>query len=347
MCDNWDSCLSDIDCDINITSWLVMHHQFQWWNLIDLTWNGNDGVITWDTKIVDGKTDESVSFDGDSDFIEVMDTTGSTLDVQWAITLSTWVYPRAFDHGQNGSWISTIMTKSGAYYMNFDDLGRPRFYRYGLSTPWYHVSPVSVPLNTWSHIVSTYDGSEIKIFIDWVETLSVPWITWSWTMNNDSLWFGKLRGNTTNGYRDFDGVIDDARIYDRALSLSEINQLVTNWLDMCESISLPWDGCSDQCEIEYCRDDAPITDTSKNFAITNLSPSEISWTSTQANSKVAICFEDSTWSRDIVYTSTDAAWGFIYIPALTTYTPNRINIWVMLHDQNNIDIDHHSLILPN
>lgn len=105
------------------------------------------------------------------------------------------------------------------------------------------------------------------------------------------------------------------------------------------------DGCSATCEIEYCRDDAPITDTSKNFSITSLSPTDISWTSSQPNSKIAICFEDSIWSRDIIYAYTDAIWSFTYTPVLTTYTPDRVNIWVMLHDENNIDIDHHAMIM--
>jgi len=107
------------------------------------------------------------------------------------------------------------------------------------------------------------------------------------------------------------------------------------------------DGCSIECEIEYCRDDAPLNDTSKNFVVTDLSAWVISWTSTQANSKVAICFEDTTWSRDIFYTSTDVSGSFTYTPNLWPYLAPWVNIWVMLHDENGLDIDHHALILRN
>ena len=121
---------------------------------------------------------------------------------------------------------------------------------------------------------------------------------------------------------------------------------IINGLEECDdSNDIAWDGCSDTCEVEYCRDDAPITDTSKNLAITSLSPSAISWTSSQPNSKVAICLEDTTGTRDIVYISTDASGGFSYIPNLWPYAGDRINVWVMLHDENGIDIDHHALIL--
>ena len=118
------------------------------------------------------------------------------------------------------------------------------------------------------------------------------------------------------------------------------------WAEECDdSNDISWDGCSDTCEVEYCRDDAPITDTSKNFAITSLSPSAISWTSSQPNSKVAICLEDTTGTRDIVYISTDASGGFSYIPNLWPYTTDWINVGIMLHDENGADIDHHALIL--
>ena len=110
---------------------------------------------------------------------------------------------------------------------------------------------------------------------------------------------------------------------------------------------ISWDGCSDQCEIEYCRDDAPLNDTSKNFVVTDLTAGLIAWTSTQANSKVAICFEDTTGTRDVFYTSTDAGGSFTYSPVLWPYVSPRVNVGVMLHDENDLDIDHHSLILAN
>lgn len=121
--------------------------------------------------------------------------------------------------------------------------------------------------------------------------------------------------------------------------------VVDAWEECDDGNGNAWDGCSVYCEVEYCRDDAPITDTSKNLAVTSLSPTAISWTSTQPNSKIAICIEDTTWSRDIYYTSTDTNGSFSYIPDLTNYTPDWLNIWVMLHDENDNDIDHHALVV--
>ena len=105
------------------------------------------------------------------------------------------------------------------------------------------------------------------------------------------------------------------------------------------------DWCSSTCEIEYCRDDAPLHDTSKNFAVTQLSPTAISWTSSQPNSKVVLCFEDTTWSRNIYQTSTNATWAFSYTPDLSPYMSPWLNVWVMLHDENWLDIDHHAMVM--
>ena len=121
---------------------------------------------------------------------------------------------------------------------------------------------------------------------------------------------------------------------------------VLEWLEECDDGNLiANDGCSVECEIEYCRDDAPLTDTSKNFVITSLDPTSIAGTSSQPDSKVAICLEDTTGTRDIFYTTTDASGTFTYTPDLTPYAAPRVNVWVMLHDQDWLDIDHHSLIV--
>lgn len=105
------------------------------------------------------------------------------------------------------------------------------------------------------------------------------------------------------------------------------------------------DGCSAICETEYCRDDAPLNDTSKNFVITTLDQTTIAGTSSQANSKIAICFEDTTGTRDIFYTTTDATWGFMYTPNLAPYAAPWVNVGIMLHNADDLDIDHHALMM--
>ena len=111
------------------------------------------------------------------------------------------------------------------------------------------------------------------------------------------------------------------------------------------------DGCSGQdagdymCHTEYCRDDAPLNDTSKNFVITALDPTSIAGTSSQPNSELTICIEDTTGTRDIFYITTDMAWSFVHTPNLAPYAAPWINVWVMLHNDDGLDIDHHALMM--
>ncbi len=341
ICSDGSTCADDIDCDSDITDWLVLHHQFQWWSLTDLSGNGNDGVLMWDAKIVNWITDESLSFDWYDD--RMMVPHSSSVDLTTDITISARVYPRQFGFGQWSGDFSAILTKWAAYYLNLNAAWRPQFYRYGLSSPWYHTAPNPLPLNTRSHVSATYDwvAGTISLYVDGVLQLTAA-STWNWTQNTQNIWIGRYPWFDV---RELDGVVDDVRVYDRPLLASEIDQLYQNWLDVCEGNTDNGDWCSDQCEFEYCRDDAPLNDTSKNFIVTDLTSGAIAWTSTQNSAKVAICFEDMTGTRDIFFTTTDANGAFSYAPNLAPYASPWINVWVMLHDENDLDIDHHSLIL--
>ncbi len=123
------------------------------------------------------------------------------------------------------------------------------------------------------------------------------------------------------------------------------------WEECDDNNDVSKDGCSGSdaweflCHIEYCRDDAPLNDTSKNFVVDTFDTATIAWTSNQPNSELSICLEDTTWTRDIFYITTDASGAFTYTPNLTPYATPWVNVGVMLHDSNGLDIDHHSLII--
>ena len=70
------------------------------------------------------------------------------------------------------------------------------------------------------HIAATYDGTEIRLYINGVLESSQP-ASFQIAANGLPLHLGA--GN--NGNRAITGAIDDARIYDRALTAIEIQQL--------------------------------------------------------------------------------------------------------------------------
>jgi hypothetical protein len=75
----------------------------------------------------------------------------------------------------------------------------------------------AVPLNTWTHLAVTYDGSTLRMFVNGVQVSSRA-LTGSMPATSSPL---RIGGNSVWGeyYR---GLIDEVRIYNRALTGAEI-----------------------------------------------------------------------------------------------------------------------------
>lgn len=79
----------------------------------------------------------------------------------------------------------------------------------------------AIPLNQWSYITATYNGSVINVYINGNldNTLAAPYFTYSTKTQlkiGDASWSGDYH---------FNGTIDELRVYSRALSESEIQAL--------------------------------------------------------------------------------------------------------------------------
>jgi len=83
------------------------------------------------------------------------------------------------------------------------------------------VSPAqAINLGAWQHLATTFDGSDLRLFINGVEVASTPF-TGTITQEMSPLWIGQ-RFDPRFLYA---GLIDEVRIYDTALSSSEIAAL--------------------------------------------------------------------------------------------------------------------------
>ncbi|MBZ0142481.1 MAG: LamG domain-containing protein, partial [Rhodocyclaceae bacterium] len=81
--------------------------------------------------------------------------------------------------------------------------------------------------NNWYCTIFTYDGSNIKIYVNGVLTTTVPY-TLSISSSTDSICIGKYPwGGTTFPYN-FIGVLDDIAIYNRALTATEVDSYCNN-----------------------------------------------------------------------------------------------------------------------
>jgi chitodextrinase len=85
-----------------------------------------------------------------------------------------------------------------------------------------------LPLNTWSHLASTYDGATLRLFVNGTEVGSLA-STGNIATSTGDLWIG-----ANNVWPEwFSGLIDEVRVYNRALSAAEINT------DMNRSVGIP------------------------------------------------------------------------------------------------------------
>ena len=183
--------------------------------LADASGNGNNGTISGATWTA-GKTGGALNFDGVNDLVTVRDST--SVDLLTGMTLEAWVRPTA-----NGSW-RTVVTKeesSNLVYGLFSssDTDRPAgIVSVGAKSNQDIVhGPSAVPVSTWTHVATTYDGSNVRLYVNGSELASMP-LTGQLRRSNRPL---RIGGNTVWAEW-FQGQIDDLRIYNRALSASEL-----------------------------------------------------------------------------------------------------------------------------
>ena len=121
---------------------------------------------------------------------------------------------------------------------------------------------VALTANTWYHVAVTYDGTNVKLFIDGVEEKSG-----AVTLNTGSnpLMIGNDYSSPT--LRGFDGSIDNLRIYDTALTAGEISAMSSNDLVSWVGTTSDWATASnwDSNIVPLTTDDVVIPSGVSNY----------------------------------------------------------------------------------
>jgi len=178
----------------------------------------NNGTLTnmagneWTNGVVNG----ALGLDGSNDYVNCGN--GASLNITEAITLSAWVNTDDSADGQHHSYV----TKGDhAYSIQQGWNNYIEFFIY--DSGWYAANfLVDSSFNgVWHHLAGTYDGSQVKIYLDGV-------------LRNTANHVGSIASTAYNVNigrcsevtdRLYDGRIDDVRIYNRALSANEIAEM--------------------------------------------------------------------------------------------------------------------------
>lgn len=181
----------------------------------DADWVVNDGSEPrlWLPRALD--------FDGTDDYVGISGA-GTDLDTNTDKTLSVWI-----NVGSNPSTYHRALTKN----RNSGGLGFAVAYNSVSPTGWHvffndgteYVENVgSLGTNTWHHVSAVYDetGGSLTAYLDGISVDNSEGTGWGFA-SNDNLEIGRRTG--VSQY--FPGLLSDVRIYNRALSASEVSQL--------------------------------------------------------------------------------------------------------------------------
>ena len=209
----------------------------------DSSGNGNDGTIVGDPTRIPGMAGQAMEFHG-------LGTTGgggdhidcgndASLDITGPISIALWIRPDADDPegkltttapmckamaGMSPSWSYQVRYGWGQGapepYMSFTFNTSPR--------AWAHVGR-NLERYEWVHIACSHDGATLNCYLNGEQTDSTP--MGAITSSSTPLLIG------SDGWRsDWIGAIDEVAIYDRALSVGEINYLAGFRRDIIENL---------------------------------------------------------------------------------------------------------------
>ena|ERR1043165_4896308 len=176
----------------------------------DSSSNANHGKLnggTW-TK---GKFDGALEFDGKTNCVSVPD--AASLNFNSGFTLSAWIkVPSEGALGEN----RTILQKGEHYGLTLVNDHTLRF----------AVGPgaamdASITLSDWHLVAATYDGTTARIYVNGALAAEKALQPLTSSQKSD-LCIGASTRGATNGFR---GVIDEVRLYSRALNAQEIEAL--------------------------------------------------------------------------------------------------------------------------
>jgi len=249
------------DGSSSLDAGLVGYWSFDDGTAIDGSGNSNHGTIYGATQVT-GICGNALSFNGNSDYVLIPHS--SSLDITGDISILAWIKP------MTPSGAAQPIVAKGTHVNNYS-------YYFGLNYGWptFQIRPdcqalseTEPPLNDWHHIVAVRNGTEASIYLngtnDTTEICSFSGIS--------DAGFDILIGYypyTQNWH--FTGIIDEVRIYNRALNPSEIQTLYEYCSGQAPMIEL------EPITLEFLATQIGILPQSHTFNITNSGDGTLIW----------------------------------------------------------------------
>jgi hypothetical protein len=189
-----------------------------WWpgdgNADDIAGSNNGALVNGTSYYNPGKVAGAFWLDGTNDYVDI-----PTVNMGDAFSVELWIYPTKAGYYQNlVSYSSSTSTNYGSLLFDgsYKRFAFQQANQYKITTG-YSTFP---SLNTWLHVALTHDGYYTRIYVNGVLQGTS---SGSYPMNFDNPIRLGYSVNGTNSY--FGGLIDEVSVYDRALSLEEIQSI--------------------------------------------------------------------------------------------------------------------------
>jgi len=194
----------------------------------DSSGNDNNGTLYGGPTWADGQVNKALSFDGVDDYVDCGNDAGNLSSVG---TIEVWAYtdrdyPSDTTSDDYGGIISKTIggaANQASWWIDWYGSNSSRILRAGIGD---ESDVITITINNynfnhqWHHFIFTWDGSQMKLYDNGNLLGSV-----SQTKNPQTLNIGLQIGRVFNwGYCSWQGLIDEPRIYNRALSAEEIKR---------------------------------------------------------------------------------------------------------------------------
>jgi len=177
-----------------------------------------DAKVIWDEE----RGSYVLSLDGDGDYVNCG--TDDIGHIDTAITVAAWIKTDSLSSSD------TIAGKGYAWRLNGNSTNNLQF-QISDTTPSGSNATGSTNVNDgqWHHVAGTYDGASYSLYVDGKldGSMDASGAIDTWDGYFFCIGAHYKKGDERDPRRFFDGLIDDVRIYDKALSGSDIRQLFT------------------------------------------------------------------------------------------------------------------------
>ena len=179
----------------------------------DASGYGNSGTIANATWTTAGAYGRALVFNGTTARITIPDS--ASLHLTSGMTLEAWVNPSTV----SSAWRDVIYKGTNNYDLEATSTtgGRPAAGATISSSNGWTIGTASLPVNTWTHLAATYDGAELRLYVNGVQVASQP-RTGNILTSTSALEIG---GNAATGHF-FQGLIDEVRVFNVALTPTQI-----------------------------------------------------------------------------------------------------------------------------